>query len=141
MERPGPIVWFERIIFATLAMGIMQSSLGWRAATSLAPWPFVLGVQAFVLLSMAGLTLLVSRRRSNIAKWILILFFAAGIPLFARQLAAGHVLGLMPLSMLQVFGQIVAFSLLFTFEARQWFRRSAGTPSDALSKGPQSIVQ
>jgi len=126
--RPSSIIWFERIIFATLVLGVLQSFLSWDQATALvanierSPTAVVLIVQGFSFLIVATLTLLVSRRRSKVAMWISIALLILGMPAFVALLAQGLVLGSGLISLLQVLGQFVAYGLLFTPASRRWMR-------------------
>ena len=121
MQRPIEITWFERIIFVTLALGIIQSAVAWETLTSMASPVFVLGTQAFVFGLMAVLTLLVSRRRSNAAKWISVALFVIGLPMMLKHAIAGQLAGMGMISVVQTAGQLAAYALLFTPAARRWF--------------------
>jgi hypothetical protein len=70
-------------------------------------------------------TLLVSRRRSKIAMWVSIAWFAAILSVwFTRLPTADELLGSdIILSVLQTIGQGVAYALLFTPSARRWMNR------------------
>ena len=120
--RPRTIVNFELIFFATLILGLVQSFLGWDRATQLMSVGFVLTVQIFTFGLLGGLALLVAHRRSNLAKWILIVLFVLGLPAFFKIVSGGLLLGSVWISVLQTFGQVVAYGLLFTASARSWFK-------------------
>jgi hypothetical protein len=79
--RPKTIVYFEWIMFGTLLLNVLQVYLGWDAivqVATLAPKrsvaitliPFI-----FIFVLIGTLTLLVSRRSSKIAMWVLIAMF------------------------------------------------------------------
>lgn len=120
--RPDSIVWFERIIIATLLLGIVRGWLDWPQLVSQASPTFVFAVLAIVLIISLGLTLLISRRRSHLAKWISIALFVAGLPtVFSQGFPAG-VAG--AVSIIQLLAQLLAYSLLFTPAARRWFKRA-----------------
>ncbi|WP_141249435.1 hypothetical protein [Sphingobium sp. D43FB] len=74
---------------------------------------------------IVALTLLVSRWRSRVAMWISIILFAIGIPSVFSLAAHGLLAGAHFITVLQTFGQLVAYGLLFTPEARAWMK--AGT--------------
>lgn len=118
--RPQSIVNFERLIFASLGLGVIQSYLAWDQLTQMGSAGFVLFVQLFVFLLMVGLTLLVSRRRSKIAMWISIALFALGLPWFIQMLLQGIMPGSAWISVAQTILQLFAFGLLFTPSARDW---------------------
>jgi len=123
--RPQTIVNFERIIFATLFLGLIQSYLGWSQATQMASVGFILTVQVFTFCLIIGLTLLVSRRRSKVAMWVSIVLFACGIPLLLRIISQGILLGSGWITVLQSVGQVVAYGLLFSPSARSWLNESS----------------
>ena len=125
--RPRTIIYFEWIIFATLALGVLQSWIDWDRAIQMAFAGFVLTVRIFTFGVIAGLTLLVSRRRSNVAMWILLALFALGIPIFFKIVSSGLLLGSAWISALQLVGQLVAYGLLFTPSARLWRRGGLAT--------------
>ena len=76
---PKSIKTFEQLYLATLLMGIFNSILLFDTVVAQGVSPaFVLFVQAFVVLVLAGLVLLISRKRSNIAKWVLVVLFVVG---------------------------------------------------------------
>ncbi|HUQ12937.1 MAG TPA: hypothetical protein VM055_01515, partial [Novosphingobium sp.] len=64
-----------------------------------------------------------SRKRSNVAKWILVTLFALGLPLFIKLAVHGLLLGAGWISALQTVGQALALGLLFTPTARHWLSR------------------
>ena len=78
---------------------------------------------------LATLILLVSRRRSKIAMWILIAWFALSIPSLVQTIIRGLLLEsniivvLGRIRVLQAIGQATAFALLFTASARRWMNR------------------
>jgi hypothetical protein len=122
--RPKTIVYFEWIMFGVLLLVALQWYLIWsglfvdqhkggRAA--------FITAQLFKFVLIATLTLLVSRRRSKIAMWVLIAWFALGLVLaLAAHITFGTVdiINLAPL-----IGQVVAYGLLFTPSARRWMNR------------------
>ena len=125
MTRPTEIVWFERIIIATLALGALNSWLAWPQLVAMRGPAYVITVQLFAFAVMLGLTLLVSRRRSNVAKWISIAMFIIGLPFWVQQVSAGSLPGSLTISFVQVAAQVVAFALLFTAASRRCFKREA----------------
>ena len=123
MQRPSSIVWFERIMIATLVLGIINSWLIWPRLVALRGPAFAFTIDLFTLAVMLALTLFVSRRGSSIAKWILIALAVLGLPIFLKHLAAGELEGVPLITAIQTVGQIVAYALLFTSASRQWFKR------------------
>jgi len=122
--RPHTVATFERIVFVTLILGLLQSYLAWDRATRMASIVFLLTVQIFTFGWIGGLTLLVARRRSNVSQWILIVMFAIGLQPFVRMIAQGTTLGSIWISVLQTVGQLFACGLLLTASARSWLSES-----------------
>jgi hypothetical protein len=119
--RPTTIIYFERLMFATLAMGIVQTTFAWNDLVAIAGSPLAVVLhQLFTIGRMIALTLLVSRGGSRIVMWICIGMFALGLPLLFVLVAQGLLLGSKLILVGQAVGQFVAFSLLFTASARRW---------------------
>ncbi len=121
--RPQTIVSFERIFLFTLLLGLVQVYFGWGSATQTASVGFALTVQIFTFCLLVGLALLVSRRRSNVAKWILIALFTLGLPAFFGLISRGMLLGSVWIAVLQILGQLIAYALLFTASAHSWLNQ------------------
>ena len=135
--RPKSIVYFERIIFGVLLLDILQTYLGWDQIIAQVAMSHpnssavarALTVTVFFLVLVATLTLLVSRRRSKIAMWILIAWVVLGLSLFLVRLvqSTGGLLGLNIVRVigagLYFIGEGAAVGLLFTPSARRWMRR------------------
>ena len=85
-------------------------------------------VQGFVLAAFITLTLLVSRRRSKVAKWILIALAIVGLPFAVLHYAKGLYLGAPLIGLIQTVMQLIAYGLLFTDQSRRWFRREGVEP-------------
>jgi heme A synthase len=128
--RPKTIVYFERIIFGTLLLGVLQSVLGWNRVIAAAPAAdrnsavaFTLAILIFTFVLIGTLTLLVSRRRSKIAMWISIALFVLGLPSFVQTVIRGVLFASNIIAVLQAIAQGVAYGLLFTPSARRWMSR------------------
>ena len=119
--RPNSIVWFERIIIVTILLGIANSWLVWPQLISQASPAYVLTIQAITLGILLGLTLLISRRRSRVAKWISIALFVVGLPVFLNGGNPGGLSGV--ISIIQLVLEVLAYCLLFAPSAMNWFRR------------------
>ena len=125
--RPKTIVAFETIMFATLGLGLMRTWLDWDSLAQIASAGFALTVLIFTLGVIGGLTILVSRRRSKIAMWIMIGLSILGLPMFFSLAASGLLIGSAWISALQSIGQFIAYGLLFTPSARSWLRSAPAT--------------
>jgi hypothetical protein len=136
--RPKTIVYFEWIIFGTILLSVLRAYLydpviGQIATDRVFDLRFevmlVVGILVPVLIFPLTLTLLVSRRRSKIAMWVLIAWFVLGLSLFLVSLvqSIGELLGseIVPVigRILQFISESAAVGLLFTPCARRWMRR------------------
>jgi drug/metabolite transporter (DMT)-like permease len=122
MERPSEIIWFERMIFGTLILGVLQSWLAWPMLVKMASPSFIFTTQMFTFAVIGGLTLLISRRRNNVAKWIAIVMLLLGTPIAVWQAVTGQMQGSALISIVQGAGQLFAYALLFTPASRAWFK-------------------
>jgi hypothetical protein len=126
--RPQAIIWFERLNLSTLVLGVVQSWLAWDALMKIGQSvAFILGVQIFSFGLVIALTLLVSRRRSKVAMWVLIVFFVLGLPTMFKVLRDGMLFGSHAISAIQTIAQFAALALLFTGPARRWMNRESDT--------------
>lgn len=121
--RPVTIVNFERIILATLALGAVQTWLGWDRLAALSSVPRLIVTDIFSFGLVILLTLLVSRRRSKVAMWISIVLFVLGLPVIVLLAVKGEMVGSALISIVQTIGQFVAYGLLFTPSARRWMNK------------------
>lgn len=124
--RPATIVAFERLIFAMLALGLVQLWSNLRTLTAPSK-NFVLIIAVVMVALIVLLTLLVSRRRSKIAMWIAIVLFVLGIPALVSTVKLALVGAVTALGagmdVVQNLLELVAYSLLFTPSARRWMNR------------------
>jgi hypothetical protein len=127
--RPKTIVYFEWIIFGALLLGILEKYLGWDAIVWAArtnpnspPVAFTLAILIFSFVLNGTLTLLVSRRRSKIAMWVLIALCALSVPsilvAWTRRPLESDIM-----SAAQFVSILVAYVLLSTPSARRWRNR------------------
>jgi len=115
--RPKTIVYFEWVTFGTILLGALQQL---AIAPDVPTW-YILTLIFNVLFAI--LTLLVSRRRSKIAMWILIAWFILNVTNAIILLTTNIIVYLGSIRILQGVGQGVAFGLLFTPSARRWMNR------------------
>jgi hypothetical protein len=135
--RPGSVVWFERLMLGSLVIGLIQTAIAWPTIMArmtrlptVAPYAgvFMIGVIGFVTALTLTLVLLVSRRRSKVAKWILIVLFIIGLPGLIRSVSTGTYLGSTPLFFGQIAAQLVAYGLLFAYPTLDWLNRRDERP-------------
>src|ERR1700712_2291509 len=91
--RPPPIVWFERTYLLNVALGAMSMLAYWSELRRVAPAGLLAASATIFLAVFVILTLLVARRRSQVAKWILVLLallaLSLSLPSLPASLAAG----------------------------------------------------
>lgn len=135
MVRPQSIVNFERCYLGSVAIGIVNNVLNWRTtedainvagATGLPDW----FVPVTVIVGI-GINLLlwyfIARRGSNVAKWILTVFFIFGVFALLFSLVRGS----FPEGLVGVLGivgfvlQAIAIWMMLRPDAKRWFARDA----------------
>jgi hypothetical protein len=126
--RPKTIVYFERITLGMILLGVLQSYLTWdRVAQAAAAYPGgarpIIIMLIFTFALFATLTLLVSRRRSKIAMWILIALFALGLYGIVESVTREQLGSALIMTALGQIVQGIALGLLFTPSARRWMNR------------------
>lgn len=143
--RPTSIAQFDRYFLASLALGLINSVLSYRANVALleadpalAQTGFGSGFVVTVVLFALGIPLLlwyfISRRASNIAKWILVVMTGLGLPLMIPTLPDMAERGGPTLFITVVLTalQLLAISYLFRQDARDWLAiRGRKEPPDA----------
>jgi hypothetical protein len=128
---PSNVARFEQLMYLSLGIGLIESALQWSQnvtqANAFGGAGFVLFVQAFVVVFMVLFIWLVARRHKNWARWLLLVIFILGLPIYVKTL--GPMLPFNPvagiLSVLQLLCQLVALVLIFTGNARGWFEQSS----------------
>ena len=131
--RPTTIVLFEALFLASLAGAVVRVAIAWSRMTEQGTIHLILAVLFFSLVLNLTLVLFVSRRRSRVAKWILILLFLIGLTSYLRLLETG-VRDLddwaeIGLGLVQALG----LALLFTPSARAWLAPPRESPPSAAA--------
>lgn len=125
--RPRPVILFERLSLGALAIGFVGSLFVWPEIAAQMPRAVtvVVAVQALFLFLYAGLVLMISRRRSNVARWILTVLLVLGTISSLGDVAAD--IAISPLATALNFVQLAmlgaAVLLTFNAAARPWFAR------------------
>ena len=120
---PKHIKYFEWTWLGSLATGIIVSALSYSEMVPGGLEIFAGFIQFFTFGISLLLILLISRKRNNIAKWILVVMFGFGIVMYIPQLAFLFNIGFVGvLSSLQFLAQCVGLYFLFTEDSREWFR-------------------
>ena len=134
MLKPGAIIQFERLYWASFALTIIAKGLTWSTQTAmmqanpqLAAMPWILPVMTLIGIVIAILLWFYTcRRPSVVAKWIVVVFAAIGafgIALTLFSLAMGRLAEALPAIVALVANAlyIAAAVLLFKPDARAWF--------------------
>jgi hypothetical protein len=135
-ELPSNVARFEQLMYLSLGVAFIGWALSWNRLVAIARPVggayFVLFTLLFSVAFMMFLIWLVARRRKNWARWLLLIIGVLGLPsyisrlpqlLHAQPLAGG-------LSAAQLPIQAIALLLVFTGNAREWFKRTP-TPVQA----------
>ena len=139
---PGSIKKFETFYLVAWVIIVISTFLAWDSATILQSQlgrKMGLGgygsIMAVGLLIPPGLCYLASRKRSNVARWIIVALFAMQgatvlLLLFRGAFTPGAVggLGLLSFSL-----RAIAVRLLFGSEAKEWFAKTGNTETPTLS--------
>lgn len=81
--------------------------------------------QLLILVAALSLVLMVSRKRSNVAKWILVLMILFGLIAYIPNLAVFFEQGIMGfVSAAQLGLQFLGIYYLFEADSRDWFSKS-----------------
>jgi hypothetical protein len=125
--RPQTIVNFERVNIGALALGLVQDYVSWGTPKQQAIMAhhsllYFAAIQLFSFGLIVALTLLVSRRRSKIALWILVILFVLGVPATVLMAVRGQLLGSSLISLIQCIAELVALIFVFTPSARRWMK-------------------
>ena len=120
-DMPSSIKYFEWVFLGSLIIGSTVSILAYSTRAGIS------GNDA-LLYALTGidffLVILVSRRRSNIARWILVVMVVMGTPFYFSNLVIYLTMGLIGvMSSIQLVAQYGSICLLFTAGSRQWFER------------------
>lgn len=121
--RPRSVAVFEALYLLTILISFVQAALGWRQATAIASPALVVTVQVITIVILLTLVLLISRRRQNWARWVLVVLFVIGLPALARIVMSGQLPGSLWITIVQTVLQLVALAMLFTPPAQEWFRK------------------
>ena len=135
--KPNSIVAFEYAWFASMAIGLVHAAIIWDEIVAADPLPLWVmpAVMAFSLALFLGLVLLVSRRRSVVAKWVLVGLTLLGMipfwPILETGLDSMRTMVEVAVATLQVGGTI----LLFTPSARAWLAgKREPRPAETLGR-------
>lgn len=136
--RPTSITTFERFYLGALVVGLINNVLNWSQATAVLNDPSVqaagLGTGFLVSTMVIGLAIplllwyFITRRASNIAKWILVVLFAFGLIGVLMSFSAMMAMGTLPmvLGLIALALQAYAVFMLFKPDAVAWLNAGGG---------------
>ena len=120
-EMPSSIKCFEWVFLGSLIIGFTASILAYSTRAGISGNDVLL--YALTVIDLF-LVVLVSRRRSNIARWILVAMVVMGTPFYFSNLVVYLTTGLIGvMSSIQLVAQYGSVCLLFTADSRQWLER------------------
>ncbi len=144
--RPQSIVRFEQLYVAKIVLGVVATLWGLNGIRNTAPGmalilssQFVVG--ALVVGLIGGLVIelvllhFVVRRASDLARWIVVLFFAISFMSLLYGMVKGtfFTLGSYPVSLLAFAISAGSVWFLFQPDAVRWFKGEAKSPRDRAS--------
>lgn len=136
--RPTSITTFERFYLGALVVGLINNVLNWSQATAVLNDPSVqaagLGTGFLVSTMVIGLAIplllwyFITRRASNIAKWILVVLFGFGLIGVLMSFSAMMAMGTLPmvLGLIALALQAYAVFMLFKPDAVAWLNAGGG---------------
>ena len=128
--RPPSIIDFERAYLASLALGIVNTTIHWQAIEQSFEDPAmqvlggpgaIVGILAFGMAISLLLWFFIARRASTVAKWIYVVFIAFGVVSIISNLATLPFGTQLILNVVAQLLQLFAAWLLFKPDARAWF--------------------
>lgn len=116
---PASLRRFEFALSSSVLLGITVFVLAFSTRAGLSGNDVLLGL---LLASNAVLAPFVSRKRSPLARWLLLAMFVGGLPFFLSNLLIYLTMGLVGiLSSMQLALHALAMGLLCTPSSRSWF--------------------
>jgi len=117
--RPKTIILFEDIMIGSLAVAFVNNIVNWRYVSEVPSAIRIVFVPLLALLIFSILVLLVARKRSKIAMWILVVLSGLQISMTVALTAQGVVLKLLLARDLLA---LLAFAYLAAPASRRWMR-------------------
>ena len=125
--RPKSVERFELLFFVSLCLGVVILALTLEQLFDEVPGWFAFAMLVAEFPLWLGLMLLVSRKGSNIARWVLGVFFVLGsiifIPIMAKTLEHNSVAAV--LASVQIALQGAAIYFVFRPDAKPWFQKTS----------------
>lgn len=130
---PSNVARFEALMYASQGVGALVSILRWNRSVAKASAGFVVFVEGGAFAYIVLFVWLIARRQKNWARWLFLILGLLGLPLYFRTLR--QILRFNPLAgsfcIVQFLLELVAMLLIFTGNARNWFKQPASAvPTD-----------
>ncbi|MGN6820025.1 MAG: hypothetical protein ACTHJR_15275 [Sphingomonas sp.] len=136
MTRPKSIRLFELFYLGSVLVGAINTAMTWaeNAASAeaiqvrqmLGPWFLPLST-VFLYTLWLLLWYFTARQRSNVARWVVVVFYALALIGFVFTLAVGATPAGLPLALSAVSLVLTTVAVIFLFrrDAAEWFGKSA----------------
>ena len=115
MSRPMPIIWFELMVFASVAWGLIDFCLGYEAMADVGAEGAALSTWMMTSLLVLALGLSISRGASRTARWVL-----TGLTMLATPVVFANEASLSPADWVSMLAPIVATALVWQKSATDW---------------------
>jgi hypothetical protein len=122
---PKNVMRFEILAYIAIGIGVIISALEYQRLSAVASPAFVLTIQFFVMLLLVWLIWLTARRHKNWARWVFLILFLVGLPLYipnlADMMAHNAIAGVLSAAQMLIEG--VSLYFVFSGDAKDWFRK------------------
>ena len=122
-DRPNIVKYFEIMNLTVLFIGVIIAAISYKQTLEIANPLFIGFMQFFVWIIMLWIILAITRKRSGVAKWIFIITFVVGIPLYIPHLSnmlSSGIEGFLSISQLAL--QSISIYLLFQPEFTEYLK-------------------
>ena len=128
--RPSSIVNFERVVLASIVLGLINTVLIWdrlsaAVAASGLGTGMAVAIQALTIAIYLLLIWFIARKASNVARWIYVILCAIGLVFGAMglgQTAALYGNLVLVINLVQYALSLASIWLLFRADSNAWFR-------------------
>jgi len=139
---PRNVARFEQLMYVALGIGVLLTAIAFPELSATAGPGFVVAVEGGVVIVIGLLIWLVARQRQNWARWTFLVLYLVGLPFYVPRFPEMVRVNAISAaaSACQLLFQAIAFYLVFTGDARDWFKPqvAAGAVSpEARRFGPK----
>ena len=128
--RPSNVILFEQLWYLSLGIGVILTIVAWYRIVALTHGAagfgihLVLLIQAVVVAVAVLFIWLIARRRKNWARWVFLTLAILDVPFALRELRLVLYMHRITATLVcaQNAAQVTALYLVFTGNAREWFR-------------------